>query len=376
MGSIRLLLALAVALYHSYGIGGPDDVMTGGTVSVQAFYIISGFYMALILHEKYKPGPGSYRLFITSRILRIYPAYWACLVLVVLMCVIGKVFWNQPFYLWYWTSQWDKLSLTTIVLFILANLFLLGSDWLVFTRLEPGTGQLSLTHDHLLFKPRPFTFLLVPQIWSVGVEISFYLFAPLLLRSRWYIQLGIILASLALRWYIMVRLHWNFDPWTYRFFPTEIAFFLSGSLAYLLYKRIAQLDIKRWIPLLLWVTTITAIALYPRLSFLGESSRCWWFYGFFFVCLPFIFRLTKNSRIDRFIGELSFPVYIGHHFIMYLWRQYFFNVNPQAMDWFGILTALSSVVFAVILWFCLLSPIEKYRQRRFERKAKTINFTS
>ena len=45
-----------------------------GYVSVQVFYIISGFYMALILNTKYV-GPGSYRVFIANRLLRIFPAY-------------------------------------------------------------------------------------------------------------------------------------------------------------------------------------------------------------------------------------------------------------------------------------------------------------
>ena len=40
--------------------------------------MISGFYMAMILTEKYC-GPGSYRLFLTNRFLRIYPIYWITL---------------------------------------------------------------------------------------------------------------------------------------------------------------------------------------------------------------------------------------------------------------------------------------------------------
>ena len=52
MGILRTILALAVVVYHSYKLFGLR--MCGGQVAVESFYMISGFYMALILNEKYK----------------------------------------------------------------------------------------------------------------------------------------------------------------------------------------------------------------------------------------------------------------------------------------------------------------------------------
>ena len=55
MGTIRLLLALAVLLMmHSTPLLGIR--MINGAWAVQAFYVISGFYMALVLNEKYPRG--------------------------------------------------------------------------------------------------------------------------------------------------------------------------------------------------------------------------------------------------------------------------------------------------------------------------------
>lgn len=51
MGLIRILLAISVIIAHTESILGFN--MVGGTLAVQAFFIISGFYMALILSEKY-----------------------------------------------------------------------------------------------------------------------------------------------------------------------------------------------------------------------------------------------------------------------------------------------------------------------------------
>ena len=46
MGTIRLLLALAVVFSHSYGY-----LLVGGRLAVQLFYIISGYLISFILIE-------------------------------------------------------------------------------------------------------------------------------------------------------------------------------------------------------------------------------------------------------------------------------------------------------------------------------------
>lgn len=82
MGVLRFLLAVSVVLAHSTDIFGFS--LVNSVVAVQAFYIISGFYMTLILNEKYIGKSNSYRLFITNRFLRLYPIYWVVLLLTTL----------------------------------------------------------------------------------------------------------------------------------------------------------------------------------------------------------------------------------------------------------------------------------------------------
>ncbi len=69
MGIIRTLLALGVLIGHSKA--GFVLPLPGGMMAVQAFYIISGFYMGLVLTEKYSKKENGYSLFITNRFLRI-----------------------------------------------------------------------------------------------------------------------------------------------------------------------------------------------------------------------------------------------------------------------------------------------------------------
>ena len=69
MGIFRVCLALCVVLSH--GLNLPIPAATAD-VAVQTFYIVSGFYMGLVLTEKYH-SPSSFFL---NRALRLYPAYF------------------------------------------------------------------------------------------------------------------------------------------------------------------------------------------------------------------------------------------------------------------------------------------------------------
>src|ERR1700722_14872062 len=86
MGLLRYYLAAAVIAWHSDGFFGFRPMP--GYTAVQIFFIVSGFYMALVLNTKYT-GPGSYQLFLTNRMLRIYPAYFVMLCLTFALSVVA-----------------------------------------------------------------------------------------------------------------------------------------------------------------------------------------------------------------------------------------------------------------------------------------------
>lgn len=89
MGTIRLLLAISVVIAHTSSIFGFN--LVGDLLAVELFYVISGFYMALILNEKYVSPKNVYKLFITNRLLKLYPAYWFILILMIGMSVLGII---------------------------------------------------------------------------------------------------------------------------------------------------------------------------------------------------------------------------------------------------------------------------------------------
>src|SRR5262249_30703957 len=155
-----LILALSVAIAHVPGLTTP--LMTGGAVSVQCFYIISGFFIALILNEKYV-GPSDKYLFYSNRVLRIFPLYWLFLVLAFVVSIAAYIVAHKGA-LAIWYDSWSRLSLADSAFLIFANLLLFGQDQVAL--LGFGQSGLEWTTQFHMSDAEVFKFLFVPQGWS------------------------------------------------------------------------------------------------------------------------------------------------------------------------------------------------------------------
>jgi cytochrome b561 len=114
------------------------------------------------------------------------------------------------------------------------------------------------------------------------------------------------LASLSLR-EAALYLHW-FGPWVYYALPFQLVFFVTGMLSYRLsqFLRISGLKLS----LIFWLVVCAEI-------FMGSFSRVGWLlFVTLPIALPFIFQLTKRSRLDELIGQLSYPLYVCHLFVV------------------------------------------------------------
>jgi peptidoglycan/LPS O-acetylase OafA/YrhL len=84
MGLFRFLLAMCVVMAHTASISPLIKLnYLNATTAVIIFYIISGYYMQIILSEKYTStnlGKLNNVKFYISRYLRIFPTYLVCLI--------------------------------------------------------------------------------------------------------------------------------------------------------------------------------------------------------------------------------------------------------------------------------------------------------
>lgn len=363
MGLLRFLLAISVVIAHSEPLFG--ITLVGGVAAVQAFYIISGFYMALILSEKYT-GPGSYGVFITNRFLRLFPVYWAVLFLSVLLSFVYLNIFNEGLKLGFYLQYFGLMELKAKLIFVLTNLFIFGQDIVMFLKLD-STGALAFTSDFRVTDPpfpATFSFLFVHQAWTLGLELMFYIIAPFLVRRSVFTLALIICSSLALRVFIYGTGLTN-DPWTYRFFPMELAFFLMGAVSYRLYRinRETGQAGRSGKALLVFLLSYTVLYQFiPSISVYDFDLKQWLFYGVLVLSIPVIFSLSKNWKLDNFMGELSYPIYISHLFILNA-TTYKFYSGPYR-EYLLIVSLVLTIIFSALLVRYIVRPIETYRQRR------------
>ena len=362
MGILRLLLALSVVVDHCGPIFGLN--LISGELAVHSFYIISGFYMSIILNEKYVGSNSSYKLFITNRFIRLYPVYW----IVLLLTLLGSLAFA-------FIAKGQHLSILdgfvsvkpnfwSFFYLILSNIILFGQDIVMFLGINPENGSLFFTSNFWNNSPPIYSFLIVPQAWTLAIELTFYLIAPFLLKRKTTTTWTIIFLSLSLRIFIYYHLGFQNDSWAYRFFPTEIAFFLFGHLSYKIYLRLRTSTISKAYPTSVLIFIVLFTILFQYLPFYRNSYSLfsyneWAYFLSITLAIPILFNSFKKMEIDKTIGELSYPVYISHLLVSRV-----VSAFPVAALKSGGVVAIFSVVFSYLLNRFIGAPIEKYRQSR------------
>lgn len=387
MGILRLYLAICVIAAHSKSVF-PWECH-GGREAVQIFFVVSGFYMQFILSTgKY----DSVRDFYLSRTLRIYIPYMIVLVLVVSASVgTGVVF-----------GHWLTLTATIhhnengaagTIIASLTNLSLFFQDWVMFIKHDAGEALMFTSgfgySEHPLWH-----YLWIPQAWSVGVELTFYSVAPYLVRRISNRQLvWLIVVSLAARLFCYAQLGLAHDPWTYRFFPFEIVQFSYGIAGCRLLQkfprgfgrlteaseRLARHLGRVYFPLLvaglvfcLWLQLRACHLLCSASGKLiqggGELAYLMSLSGWI-VIIPVLFAITGRMKTDRFIGELSYPIYLLHYTIILICGG---GLRVMGLDrsQLGVTAAGVCIVAAILLQTWVLQPVEAWRQHVFTKAAK------
>ena len=355
---------MSVVIVHSsgsfFGI-----TLVGGTLAVQLFYVISGFLITLVVGDKYQITWRGLWLFYSNRYLRIWVPYIVVAVATFLYMKVSPLLGGVSLggstaislkHLMYL----DAFSVLSI---ILLNILIFGQD----------IGML-LAHDidigiyfsmSAMTEPKPFyQFYIMDQTWTLGIELSFYLIAPFIVRRRVWFIVFIMLISICFRLFVY-EMGLNFDPWTYRFFPFELAFFMAGSLACKAYIYINKLNIKEDILRYIGYVAIIAVVLWQFV----DKTRVSNIVLFFIVVptLPMLFAATKDISWDRFLGDLSYPLYLVHIPIILIFRSHPFLSEKIGTNVYVVLPL--SFLAAWLICIKIEQPLEKIRQNRLLKKS-------
>jgi len=318
----------------------------GGDTSVEIFFLVSGFYIALILENSYK----SIRNFYFNRFLRLYPTYFVVCFFILLVALIRAGFRENLF-----SFPALPLSLASF-----SNLTLIGTDWLMF--FDTSNGSIHLTGP-VLDGVRMRDLLWVAPAWSLGIEITFYALAPKIckLRSSTLIALG---ATSVIARIFSFQLGLNYSPWDTRFFPFELSFFLLGILIFRARRYFASRP--KISTLYLYPLLIVSFILFEFIRDSLSMSRL----GVMTILTAIavgVILFGEDNPIDRKIGDLSYPIYICHVFVGQLYGFGETGAGERIPllenNHFSISIQIVLVVITSIALLRLVRPVEKLRDK-------------
>jgi peptidoglycan/LPS O-acetylase OafA/YrhL len=288
LDGLRGLAILLVVFYHNFDF---ISYSIFGWIGVDLFFVLSGYLITTILLNSLQ-SPGYLQNFFAKRILRIFPLYYLCLIIFLVILPSAGIYKKElEFYTdnqaWYW--------------FYLQN-------WLLSFRF-PKTGNL-LNH-----------------FWSLAVEEQFYLIWPFIilwLRKPKKLMTFIFIVILLLLIVRSTVWMWHFPHFNYTTFYsfTRIDGICIGCLIALIHK--VNFDFLRH-KMAIFVTILAVMNFgfyflnqygeFPYLAFVGYTT----FAGMFGLLvhesvtgdtkfINFIFR----QPLLKFFGRISYGFYIFH----------------------------------------------------------------
>jgi peptidoglycan/LPS O-acetylase OafA/YrhL len=260
----------------------PGGLLRGGAMyAVFSFYLLSGYLMTLVLNETYGFSTSGVRRFLANRALRIYPPYFAALVLAALAYLIR-----------YLVRGWPAPPLAHV-------------------HAVDFVGQVLLLHLPGVSAAR-----WIPPSWSLDVEVAYYVALVFLARRR-----GVAFAWLGLSLAYLAKQLWDGDNFILRYF-TFAAASLPFSLGSVLYH------VRGRVPRSSWLWSGVAFAAFA-VNIVGALDR--WISPLisFYLSLALtvvvaamlrdidvLAPVPRLRRADAWLGNLAYPLFLCHHAIM------------------------------------------------------------
>jgi peptidoglycan/LPS O-acetylase OafA/YrhL len=303
---VRLTLASVVVLVHSEALSDSPALaiiprLVSSLVAVEGFFAISGF----LIFASYERST-SVKNYFTNRGLRILPGYW----LATLLC-LAIAFFQGHFQVGH---------------FLLANLSFANF-------LHPGIPG--------VFESNPENSAMNGALWTIKVEVMFYLLVPLLVWAcrRWkrdVVLIGLYIASVAYRVILAKHNHLAVQ------LPGQLSFFMVGALVF--YHRSWFEKHGRW--LMLAAAVCFAIYLGTGWFVLRPAAVATLTLG---ICL-----LAPEIKGPTRWGDFSYGTYILHYpIVQVVIAAGLFRVHP----WLAVALVAGLVTCAASLsWFLVEKP--------------------
>jgi len=357
LDGLRGVAALTVIWYHvfeGFATSPLDQKFNHGYLAVDFFFILSGFVVGYAYDDRWagRSAGGGMRMrdFLKRRIVRLHP-------MVVLGSVLGAVT-----FLIQGLVQWDgtHVPFGMVMLAMLLGMFLIPA--------YPGAPYEVRGNNEM--------YPLNGPNWSLFFEyIGNILYALVLRRlpTRWLavvtVVSGVGLAGYAvggLSGYGHLGVGWSMTDWNLPGGFLRLMF--SFSVGLLMSRNFRPWKVRG----AFWICSAAVIVLLslPRIG--GEGNM--WLNGLYeAVCVTCIFpvlvymgasgRISEGlpMRVCRFLGDISYPVYIIHYPFMYLFYAWTFTGVPFSTAWpWAVAVFAGSIVLAYILLKVYDEPLRRW----------------
>ena len=364
LDGLRGVAALMVIWYHvfegyAFAGGTTIDTFNHGYLAVDFFFILSGFVIGYAYDDRWGKN-FTMKDFIKRRLIRLHP-------MVVMGAVVGAI----TFYI-QGSVQWDgtHIGISMVMLSLLCTIFFIPA--------MPGVGYEVRGNGEM--------FPLNGPCWSLFFEyIGNILYALFIRRlsnkalTIVVVLLGVALASFAIfnvSGYGNIGVGWTLDGVN----------FIGGLLRMLFPFSMGMLLSRNFKPMKLrgafWICTLVMIALFAVPYLEGTESICTnGIYEAFCIIIAFPILLwigasgtttdKKSTQICKFLGDISYPIYVIHYPFMYLF--YAWLIKNQLFT-LGETWQVALCVYAWNILFAYLclklydEPVRKYLAKRFLNK--------
>ena len=364
LDGLRGVAALMVIWYHvfegyAFAGGTTIDTFNHGYLAVDFFFILSGFVIGYAYDDRWGKNL-TMKDFIKRRLIRLHP-------MVIMGAVVGAI----TFYI-QGSVQWDgtHIGISMVMLSLLCTIFFIPA--------MPGVGYEVRGNGEM--------FPLNGPCWSLFFEyIGNILYALFIRRlsnkalTIVVVLLGVALASFAIfnvSGYGNIGVGWTLDGVN----------FIGGLLRMLFPFSMGMLLSRNFKPMKLrgafWICTLVMIALFAVPYLEGTESICTnGIYEAFCIIIAFPILLwigasgtttdKKSTQICKFLGDISYPIYVIHYPFMYL---FFAWLIKNQLFTLGETWQVALCVYAWNILFAYLclklydEPVRKYLAKRFLNK--------
>ena len=364
LDGLRGVAALVVILYHifegyAFASNGTIDTLNHGYLAVDFFFILSGFVIGYAYDDRWGKGL-TMKNFFKRRLIRLHP-----------MVIMGAVLGAVTFYL-QGCVQWDgtHIAISMVMLSLLWTMFFMPA--------MPGVGYEVRGNGEM--------FPLNGPCWSLFFEyignILYALFIRRLSNKALAVLVAVLGVALALFAVLDISGYGNIGVgWT-----LDGVNFAGGTLRMLSPFSMGMLLSRNFKPVKLrgafWICTIIMIALFavPYL----EDAKPFCVNGAYevfcvIVAFPILVWLgasgtttdKKSTMICKFLGDISYPVYVVHYPIMYLFYAWLIKNQLYTLGETWQVALCVYVLSIVLAYLCLKlydEPVRKWLTKKFLAK--------